>query len=832
MEVHTMAQQNGFLGEAPSTESSSQASGTALRGLQALLDQEQAEGSSAFRGWRSPWVVDPSDSVEEGKSPASGGRLASEAAFLLTVSVLPVDTFRVVQFEGSEEVSRPYEFDITVVSSSFDLGLEECLGQPAQLELRHVGGGRRVCGIVERAEQLEVGLRQSVYRFRIVPRLSLLAYTRRSRIFRGLSSPDIVHWVLTSAGYPKEHVRVSLIESYAPRDYCVQYQESDLAFVSRLLEEEGIFFFFEHAVEGEVLILADSEHVHPPLPETPVVHFREKNSLRQLAEPAIHQLGVVAGLGAGKVTLRDYRFKQPSLDLTVEANSVDAALPGDPGLEVFCFPGEYVDPKVGERLARVRLEELACQQRRVSGLASVFTLQPGYAFLLDHHPRSDCNREYFLVRVQHKGVQPQSLLADAALGQEQGEYEARWEGIPAELPFRPVRRTPRPVIPGLQTARVEAAGAEEIHCDVWGRVLVRFMWEGLGAQDSASCWVRVSQAWAGKGFGTFFLPRAGQEVLVQFLEGDPDRPVIVGRVHNDTQRPPYALPSQKTCSGIRTSSTPGGDGYNELRFEDLSGREEIRLRAQRDLTEDVLRNQTSRIGQDIRTSVGRDREGLVGRDEQWRVEGNRTDQVGGNEQRLVQGSQAVIIQNARAVTVNTGSDALYVQEGARVEDIQGDRTVRVRSGAHHTVVEKGPQLIAIAGCRNTEIDGSFERTAITQGSSELLVAGDRRVEVTAGNHSLEVLTGMAGVAASGGVIVSSDQGSITLAAQQELGCEAQGTASLRGRDVLIEATDVLVLKVGPSELRLTRDGISLHGPTLTGVALGSLTLQGIPITLN
>lgn len=813
-----------------------EAAGMTLSNVRQALEQLQSGGKQAFSGWKSPWIEEPSEAMDEEEelsTQRAGMGGASSVGFALQVALFPASAFRVLSWEGVEEVSRPYAFEITVSSSLFDLELVDCLGKSAQLKLFHPQGCRWICGVIEQAEQLEVGIRQSFYQFRVVPLLALSGHTRRSRIFRGLSTPDIVHWVLAGAGYPKERIRSSLLVEYPPRDYCVQYQESDLALISRLLEEEGIFFFFEHTPEGEVLILADSDHVHPHLPETPVLNFRDPQTLKQLAEPAIHRFQVQAGVGAGKVTLRDYRFKQPALDLTVQADARQAELPGDSSLEVFCFPGEYVDPRIGERLARVRLEGLACQQRRVSGLASAFTLQPGYSFHLEQHPRSDYNREYLLVKVVHKGSQPQALEEEVAVVQEEGTYEARWEGIPAELPFRPLRSTPRPVIPGLQSARVEAAGSEDIHCDVWGRVLVRFMWEGLGGSaEQLSCWVRVSQGWAGRGFGTFFLPRAGQEVLVQFLEGDPDRPVIVGRVHNEAQRTPYVLPAQKACSGIRTQSTPGGEGYNELRFDDLSGKEEVKLRAQRDWNIEVLRTQTASIGQDVRTTVGRDLSLEVTRDDQRIVRGQRSDIVQGKEQRRIDASQTVQIRADRLTTLLEGSDLLRVESGAREEVVQADRTVWVRKGHHRTLVSEGSQITSVGGAREAVVDGPFDRTRVTAGFSSLEVAGDRRVEVQTGDHATVVASGRADVSAAAGIGLSTDQGSIVLSTQQDLQCDAQGRTVIKAQEVVIEAASALVLKVGASELHITCEGISLHGPTVTGAALGALTLQGVPITLN
>ncbi|MFM7203010.1 MAG: type VI secretion system tip protein TssI/VgrG [Myxococcota bacterium] len=477
---------------------------------------------------------------------------------------------------------------------------EEYLGQAALLTLNGLSTPRLVHGMIERFELLLIGRRFTHYRAVLVPSIAPLQLRQQSRIFQQLSTPDIVQKVLKEAGIPGDGIELLLEGQYPARDYCVQYQESDLRFISRLLEEEGIFYYFRHEPDRDVMVLGDDPQSLGGLEAPSVVTFRDESRSTALQEEHLFLLQSSARLRAGTFSLKDYKFVQPNLDLNA-THSGELS----PELEVYTWPGEYVDPALGQRLARVRAEEALAQRHQLRAVGTCRFLQPGHVFTVIYHPRADFNRPYLPLHLHHEAEQPGVLEEEEGTEQRlQTRYRCQLRLISAETVFRPPRVTPRPVIPGVQSAFVVGPGGEEIYTDAHGRVKVQFHWDRQGKRnEQSSCWIRVSHPWAGAGFGAVFLPRVGQEVLVQFLEGDPDRPVLVGRVFNGATPHPYALPSDKTISTLKTRSSPGGKGFNELRFEDKSGKEEVFLHAQRDFNELIRANHARQVGGHSDTTV-------------------------------------------------------------------------------------------------------------------------------------------------------------------------------------------------------------------------------------
>lgn len=525
---------------------------------------------------------------------------ANVTDFTLSFASLPYPPLRILKLTGREAMSALFEFELELVCESPYLEPEEYLGESALLTLRGLSTPRLVHGIVERFELLLIGRRFTHYRAVLVPSIAPLQHRQQSRIFQQLSTPDIVQKVLKEAGFPGDSLELLLEGQYTPRDYCVQYQESDHRFISRLLEEEGIFYYFRHEPDKDVLVLGDDPVSLGALDAPSIVTFRDESRATALQEEHLFMLQSSARLRSGKFSLKDYKFVQPNLDLT-------ATHTGElnPELEVYTWPGEYVDPALGQRLAKVRAEEALAQRHQLRAVGTCRFLQAGHVFTVIYHPRADFNRTYLPLHIHHEAEQPGVLEAEEGAEQRvQTRYRCQLQLLVAETVFRPPRVTPRPIIPGVQSAVVVGAGGEEIYTDAHGRVKVQFHWDRQGKRnDRSSCWIRVSHPWAGAGFGAVFLPRVGQEVLVQFLEGDPDRPVLVGRVFNGATPHPYSLPSDKTISTLKTRSTPGGKGFNELRFEDKAGKEEVFLHAQRDLNELIRANHARQVGGHSNTTV-------------------------------------------------------------------------------------------------------------------------------------------------------------------------------------------------------------------------------------
>lgn len=599
---------------------------------------------------------------------------ADTASLAFKTPLLSHGTLQVRKLMGREEISHPFSFQVSLISEERALDLDALVGQPAQLSIRGLDGTRTLHGVIERFRHVVSGRRYVHYEATLVSPLKLLHYTRNSRIFQQRSTPEIVQEVLTTIGL---EVRLALMETYGPRDYCVQYQESDLDFVSRLLEEDGILSYLDHTGDHPVLVLGDGPHAIDPLPQISLLEFRAESLATIQQKEALYDFRAEASLRSGGAVLRDFRFKNPGVSL--EMSRAEARFPE---LETFYYPGGYVSSELGKSLAKVRLEQQVRDRQRFTAVATIRGLMPGYRFTLEGHDRDDFNRSYLICAVEHEGTEAQALLEETGTDQTvERTYRARLECIPIEVPFRPTMVTPRPFIPGLQTAVVVGPGTEEIHCDTFGRVKVRFHWDRTGCtDDKASCWIRVGQGWGGPGFGSVFVPRIGQEVMIQFIEGDPDRPLIVGVVYNGQNMPPYPLPEGKTRSGIKSRTTPGGNGFNELRFEDIAGKEEVFLHGELDMNTVIKRDHTQQYGRDRDTDIGRHNTIKVAKKEVVEVGDTQHLTVGSNRTVQVKGNQQTQIDQNQVISVT--QNQIKQVGGAKTQLVQGANTEIFQSVNH------------------------------------------------------------------------------------------------------------------------------------------------------
>ncbi len=663
----------------------------------------------------------------------------------------------VIRLAGEEALSELFEFQIEFFPRSLDpLDTRELLGTQAALSVRDPEGAERfVHGWVEEVADLGPRHGRPEYRVRIAPNLRQLRHIRRSRIFQNLSVPDIVARVLR-AGHV-DH-RLALSGSYPPREYCVQYRESDVDFVRRLLESEGIFFFFEHGPDSHVMVLGDSASAHEPLTGEATLLFRAETGQAPTVGEHITRVARTDRLRPGKVALRDFDFERPTMDLTTQANESQ----GVQSLEIYDYPGDYVQPGEGKRLSKVRLEELRFGVRTLACAGTCHRLLPGATFSLAEHPDAGLNGELLVVRVRHQG-QRQEIVGDAeAL---EGSYRNEFETLPAGVPYRSRRATPRPLIPGIQTATVVGPAGEELQPDSHHRIKVQFHWDREGQRNEhSSCWVRVGQSWAGEGWGASFIPRVGQEVVVRFLEGNPDRPLVVGAVYNGSNPPPVALPDEKTKSTQRTDSSPGSGGFNEVRIEDAADEEEVYLHAQKDKNLETLNDKTQIIRGNETLLVEKNRSQQVNGhqtlavkledgsaiegNQSLTVTGHRTtrtlqshdEQVDGNQSITVSASRAVSVAEAAAVSVGAAaalsiggayaaSVGLAVNEavgGARAETIAGARSEHVLESRAEDI--GGDRTARLAGDFQTEVLG--EAIVATQGDHTDDVGGKARLDIT------------------------------------------------------------------------------------------------------
>jgi type VI secretion system secreted protein VgrG len=438
----------------------------------------------------------------------------------------------------------------------------------------------------------------------VVPWLWFLGRTTDCRIFQHKSVPDIVQQIFKDLGFTD--FKVQLQGNFEPREYCVQYRETDLNFVSRLMEEEGIFYFFEHTDSKHTLILANDPGVHQPVPNQPQAKYGYTHGGNQDVD-IVTRWHLEQEFEPGKVTLADYHFQTPSNDLRVSTTSAVKVANNDK-FEIYDYPGYYAkrfdgDGKMGkvrpdgERTAKLAMQREDALHKVANGAGSCRAFVPGYRFDLTEHRRPDFNGPYLLTEVSHS--------ATNNLGDGEGcTYDNTFTCIPLAVPFRPTLATPRPVIHGSQTAVVVGTPGEEIDTDKYGRIKVQFHWDREGKKDhNSSCWIRVATPWGGKGWGTINIPRIGQEVVVQFLEGDPDQPIVIAGVYNAEQMPAEKLPGGKNIAGFKTNSTIGGGGYNQMTMDDTKGKEKIVIHGQKDMSTTIEHDQTLLVKNDRSDTV-------------------------------------------------------------------------------------------------------------------------------------------------------------------------------------------------------------------------------------
>ncbi len=694
---------------------------------------------------------------------------------------------RVVRFQGIEGISRLFRFEVTFVAHESGVALADLVGKKVTLGFRVGDDERFLNGIVARAEQGEQGKKTTAYRLEIVPKAHHLTLRRDNRIFQELDAPEIIQKVLSGAGLAAgDDFSLSLQGSYAKREYCVQYRETDWDFVSRLCEEEGIWYAFEHSDGGHKLVFGDTQSAFAAIPGD-AVPFRPAAGALVSGEH-VSTVRVAEQLTSGTVTLRDYDFKKPKL-LVEGAGASDKYAE----LEVYDQPAEVGDPSEAKAMAGVRLEEIAIERRTMDGASNVARFVAGATFTFAEHPTEELNAGYLLVEVEHVGHEPGVEGADTGT-----PYENRFRAVPSDRRFRPARVTPRPVVHGSHTAIVVGPPGEEVHVDEHARIKVQFHWDRLGKNDDkSSVWMRVAQPWAGPAYGAMFIPRIGHEVVVSFLEGDPDRPIVTGSVYHGLNVPPYGLPAEKTKSTIKSSTSPGGGGSNELRFEDKKGQEEIYLHAQKDWTIAVENDKNQNVGHDETLEVKNDRSVTVGNNESTDVGASRTVTVAVNETDEIGASYSAKIganaevevganvavsfggkftqSIAKAMTVDVG-DALEhtVAKGAK-ESVGEDKSVKV-GGAMTTEIGKAWST-KVAKDMTAEVEGSI---ALTAGKSYVLECGDGKVTVQKnGDITIEgkkiVVKGSGPIEVSGSKLKVKSDGTVSV--------EGSGTVEIKGSAV-------------------------------------------------
>ncbi|MCE6959794.1 type VI secretion system tip protein VgrG [Cereibacter sphaeroides] len=729
--------------------------------------------------------------------------------------------------DGEDAIGRPFRYSLLIASRSLDLKAGDILGTGVAVTVAGESP-RHFHGLATGFALDEIRDDHAHYRLTVEPVLALLGLRRDNRIFQGRSVLEIVEEVFRPLPGLKWEKRLQA--SYPPRDYCVQYGESDLDFIQRLLEHEGIGYFFEHDEDAHRLVLFDANAALKPAPGAETLPYEPDSRISFREGDFITGWLPRTVIREGCFTQSDYDFLKPSSDLM--ARSESAMDHAESRSESYRYPGDYTELARGDRLAAIRLEELQAAHVRIEGKGTARPLWPGRTFRLELFPREAENDAYLVTACRYRMWDDQyrsgQSRADAG-------YEVEFTAAPLSLPFRPERRTPRPVMKGPQTAKVVGPAGAEIFTDEHARVKVHFFWDRLDGQDeNSSCFVRVSQTWAGAGWGFIQIPRIGQEVIVDFIEGDPDRPIITGRVYNAEQMPPYGLPGSATQSGWKSNSSPGGGGWNELRFEDKAGSEEVYFQAQKDHNELIKNNEGRTIGNDFAEDVGHDATQSVGNDRTESVGNDKSTSVGRNRTVSIGVDDTETVGSNRSLSVGSN------------ETISIGRNSSETIGMNHTQTVALVQTVTVGAARVDSVGAAETRTVGAVQSNT--IGASRSVSVGAGQtHSIGASDGWT-IGAAQTVSIGTDQ-SVSIGAKQTISTGADQTTSVGGgrslsvakddmqkadgamgisvgKTYVLDVKDEVTIKCGSAQVTLKKDGtIVLKGKDITLDASGKINLK-------
>ena len=622
-------------------------------------------------------------------------------------SALPEDTLLFSSLSGSETLSTLYEYNLVLFSENHSLDLNQLLGTDISItvEPREAGADLRIYhGFVSSCSHVGSDERLSTYEFTLRPWLWFLTRTADCKIFQDISVPDIIKQVLQEQNFSDIDDR--LTESYSNWNYCVQYRETDFNFVSRLMEQEGIYFYFKHELGSHKLILCDGYAAHEKNTQYESVPYYPHVDYTNQERDHLSEWNLQKALQPGNYVSLDYNFEDPGANLLVRNSVLGEYANSD--YEVYDYPGEYLNRSDGESYIAKRMEELAVQHEYAFADGNVQGLLTGNLFSIDNHPRDDQNQEYLIV----ESTSTLHMYDYVSGGSESdSEFSCSIRVIPSRQQYRAPRTTPKPLVQGPQTAKVVGPNSEEIWTDEFGRVKLQFHWDRYGdSNENSSCWVRVSQVWAGQGWGSMHIPRIGHEVIVEFLEGDPDRPIVTGRVYNGDNDVPYDLPSNATQSGVksRSSKTGNEDNFNEIRMEDKKGEEELYIHAEKDQN-NVIENNES-------TSVGVNRSESVGADESVSIGAKKTITVGDTHTETIENDTNITISTGDySQKVNTGTTTYY-SKGAVTENFDATQSttvaqdVTVTSTDAKIKLEAATQIVLHTGQSSIELnsDGTIK----------------------------------------------------------------------------------------------------------------------------
>ena len=711
---------------------------------------------------------------------------------------LPHADLRFESMTVAQALSTLESIELLLVADKPDIEAEKLLGHAAGVTLTLRDGGKREFnGIVTRFGLGRSRGRYHQYQATLRPWLWFLTRTADCRIFQDMNVKEIVEKVFA------DHAAIAnfefkLFRSYRKRVYCVQYRETDFNFIARLLEEEGIYWFFDHAKGAGRLVLTDDTAGLTPAPGAEKLPYFDNTGQAPPNVDYISGWTCSSEVRSGKVALTSYDFERPATSLAVD-HALARAHPLD-DLEQFDFDGEYTQKADGQQLADCRIEEEQAQFERLAGSTNAHGLAVGHLFHLTRHPRANQNAEHLCVQSSITLTLP---AHEADSGGE--DFQCQFSAMPSRQAFRPERRTPKPFVQGPQTAVVVGPAGEEIYTDKYGRVKVQFHWDRYGLKnEKSSCWMRVSSPWAGKSFGFVQLPRIGQEVVVDFLEGDPDQPLITGRVYNAEQMPPWQLPANATQSGVLTRSSKGGTygNANALRFEDKKGAEQLWIHAEK--------NQDIEVENDETHWVGHDRSKTIDHDETTHVKHDRTETVDNNETITVHVNRTETVGRNESISIGVNrSESVGANESISIGanrsiNVGGSETATVALQRTHAVGIN--ETIAIGAAQEVAIGAA---QVIAVGAAQTVTVGANQTTSVGSNQSLTVgknLTASVGEARS--TTVGKDD------------------ALKVGKNLVIDAGDSITIKTGSASITMKKDGtVVIKGKDITLEGSGKINVK-------
>ncbi len=695
------------------------------------------------------------------------------------------DVLLFYRMDGFERLNELFEYELELLSENADIKPDKLLGENITVSLLLADGSKRYFnGYITRFVQYDNLNRLAYYRATVRPWLWFLTRAANCRIFQQKKIPDIIKQVFTDQGFTD--IKDKLSGTYQPREYCVQYRETDFNFVSRLMEEEGICYYFTHENGSHHLVLADSVSAHSTFPGyESLPYHQDPDANDRTRTEHIHEWIYAQEIQTGNYALTDYDFKKPKASLLAKA--IKTRPHPHASYEFFDYPGQYTETAKGDAFVNFRLEEHQACYERCEGSSNTRGLAVGYFFKLADHSRAEQNRKYLVVSA-HYNLQIDGYLTTSS-STEDKVFACKFTARDGTQNFPPARLTPKPLVHGAQTAKVVGPAGDEIYTDQYGRVKVQFHWDRFGKSDEqSSCWVRVSHPWAGKNWGMVAIPRIGHEVVIDFLEGDPDQPLIVGSVYNADMMPPYTLPANMTQTGIKSRSSKGGStsNFNELRFEDKMGSEQVFLHAEKNQDIEVEKDETHWVGHNRSKTIDNDETTIVKHDRTETVLNNETITIGVNRVETVGSNETITVglNRTRAVGVN---EAIAV--GVAQEIVVGAaRTLTV--GANQLTTIGNSHSVNVANDQSTQI-GNNQSTTVGQnqtdsvGQDQSTTVGQNRSVSVSQNDTLDVGKNLV-ITAGESVVITTGKASITM--------KKDGTITISGKDITLSGSGEIDVK--------------------------------------